>query len=53
MTRLAVCVFALLSACAISVTMPYCPISDSAWAKADSVPAVCMVDTAGLHRRHP
>lgn len=55
MKRLALIAFlvVVVSGCAIAVTMPYCPISDSAWAKADSVPAICMTDTAGLHRRKP
>lgn len=53
MKRLAVLALVLVTGCAIAVTMPYCPISDSAWANVDSVPVACMADTAGLHRRKP
>lgn len=30
---------------AFRITMPYCPVSDSAKAKADSIPVTCLFDS--------
>lgn len=37
----------------VEVRMPYCPVSDSAWKKADSIPAICVLDTISRRHSHP
>lgn len=41
-----------LASCDVNITLvvPYCPISDSAKAKADSVPFTCSLDSTKVQR---
>lgn len=49
MTRLTVLTLAVVALCVgcdytLTIRVPdYCPVSDSAWAKKDSVPAICVL----------
>lgn len=54
MKRLAILAALLLVGCGASVvvTMPYCPVSDSAWAHTDSIAVACLSDTISQHRKH-
>ena len=47
MKRLALFALVLLTACrmVVAVEVPYCPVSDSAKAVADSVPFPCLMDS--------
>lgn len=35
------------------IVSPWCPVSDSAWAHADSIPAICLTDTVSQKRKKP
>ena len=53
MKRLRLLGLVLVMACdsTVRITMPYCPVSDSAKAHADSIPVGCLFpDTAGTKR---
>jgi hypothetical protein len=55
MKRAFVLLLVLAAACngTITVVVPYCPVSDTAKAKADSVPFTCVLAATDTTKRKP